>query len=452
MAEKAHLSDRMGTEKEHTLLLRMAIPIVVSMLVQAVYNIVDSAFVGFLSEDALSAVSMVFPFQTLFVALNVGIGVGITQMISLFRGQGNPNGARKVAGQGLLLAWICAGVFFVFGLCFPGAFFSLSNVQGDVADMGKSYLMIVSVFSAGLFCESAFERMLMSTGHTRQAMLCQVTGAVINIVLDPLLIFGVGKFSGLGVTGAAIATVAAQHIAAVMAYCFHRKYNGEIIFHLSDVKPHRRTLAGICGIGASAAVKQSAASVVLMIVNAMLFDFSSTATAVYGAFNRLYVFFLTPSWAIQDVLVILAAYNLGMGNKRRYTKIFRLALTWGVAITLTGCLLIVVLPEFFLSIFGAKEAMLSLGKTAFPILACYLPFQTIASTISAMLQGLGQGKVALYAGLIERFVLPLLFVYVLAMSGSLTLVWWAFTFAELIGMLISAVMLKYVYAKRLHTA
>lgn len=437
----------MATEKEQKLLLTMALPIVVSMLVQAIYNIVDSAFVGFLSEEALSAVSMVFPFQTLFTALNVGIGVGVSQHISLFLGKGEADQARKAAGQGLLLALICTGFFVVFGIFFSGSFFRWSGVSGPVADMGTSYLAIVSVFSMGLFCESAFERMLMSAGNTRQAMVCQVTGAVINILLDPILIFGVGSFRGLGVAGAAIATVFAQHMAAGLAFCFHRKYNQSLRFSLSDVKPHGRLLGGICGIGSSAAVKQASAAVVLMMVNGLLFSFSPTATAVYGAFNRLYVFFLTPSWAIQDVLVILVAYNLGLGNKARYTKIFQLALSWGVAITVTGCVLVMTLPEIFLSIFGAQEAMLELGRTALPILACFLPFQTVASTISAMLQGLGQGKTALYAGLTERFVLPLFFVYLFAGLGSLTLIWWAFTAAEVLGMLLSAALLQHVYRR-----
>ncbi len=439
----------MGIEKEQKLLFTMALPIVVSMLVQAIYNIIDSAFVGFLSEDALSAVSMVFPFQTLFTALNVGIGVGISQNISLCRGTGEISRARRTAGQGLLLALICTLAFSVFGLFFSGSFFSLSNVYGDIADIGKTYLTIVTVFSTGIFCESAFERMLMSTGHTKQSMICQVTGAVINIILDPILIFGIGVTPPLGVAGAAIATVFSQHVAAILAFCFHKKWNQDIYFSFSDIKPHKKTLADICGIGVSAAVKQGAASIVLMIVNALLFHFSSTATAVYGAFNRLYVFFLTPSWAIQDVLVILVAYNLGIGNKNRYTKIFKLSLIWGLVITIAGCIFIAAFPETFLLIFGAKETMLELGKTAFAILVCFLPFQTIASTISSMLQGLGAGMIALLAGLIERFVLPLGFVYLFSMSGNLNLVWWAFTFAEIIGVILSAVFLKYVYNNKI---
>ncbi|WP_027431215.1 MATE family efflux transporter [Lachnospira multipara] len=446
---KENDTNPMGSPKESNLLLSMDLPIVISMLVQAIYNIVDSAFVGFLSEDALSAVSLVFPFQTVFTAINVGIGVGISQHISLFRGEGKNNLSKNVAGQGFLLAFLSAILTLIFGAFFSGTYFNLSHVYGDVAIMGKSYLTIVACFSVGLYLESVFERMLMSLGHTKEAMICQVTGAVVNIFLDPILIFGFGPIKGLGVVGAAIATVFAQILAATMAFIFHKKFNKELDFGLADILPKSKLIKGIFSIGASATVKQVAAAVILMIVNALLFDFNQTAPAVYGAFNRLYVFFQTPSWAIQDVLVILVAYNLGNGQKKRYTKLFKLALVWGTSITVIACLLISNFPDFFLKIFGAKEAMLELGRVAFPILASFLPFQTAASTISAMLQGLGQGNIALFAGVTERFVLPLIFVYLFARIAGLDLVWWAFTLAEVLGLLISAGLLKYVFRRKI---
>lgn len=447
----SNTQNSMGTEKESKLLFTMALPIMVSMLVQALYNIVDSSFVGFLSEDALSAVSIVFPFQTLFTALNVGIGVGMSQHISLCRGKGNTSEARKAAGQGMFLALCCTAIFIVFGFFFSGTFFSVSKVYGEIADMGKTYMMIVTIFSLGVFSESAFERMLMATGHTKQSMICQATGAIINIILDPILIFGLGPIPSMGVAGAAIATVFAQHIAAIMAWCFNKKYNRELAFGFAEIKPHSKTLGKILSVGASAAVKQGAASVVLMIVNALLYEFSSTATAVYGAFNKLYVFFLTPSWAIQDVLVILTAYNLGIGNRKRFTKMFKLSLLWGIGITIIGCMIIAIFPDFFLFIFGAKETMFELGRIALPILVCFLPFQAAASTISAMLQGLGEGKIALLAGLIERFVLPVGFVRMLSMTGVLNFVWWSFTFAEMLGVAVSVLCLGYVYKRKLHS-
>lgn len=432
----------MGTEKESRLLLEMAVPVALSMLVQALYNIVDSAFVGQISEDALSAVSVVFPFQTLFAALNVGIGVGMSQLISLSIGSGQEQKARKAAGQGLFLSLCCTVLFIIFGLTGTDLFFRISGVTGYIAVMGNSYLKTVTVFSLGIFCESVLERMLMSTGHTGCTMVCQITGAVLNIILDPLLIFGCGFIPPMGVTGAAAATVFSQHIAALLAFILH-KYKDRILqFGFSDIKPQGECIRSIFSVGASAAIKQGAAAVVLMFVNVILIKFSTTATAVYGAFNRLYVLFLTPSWAIQDVLVILAAYNLGIKNKKRIKRLFGLSICSALTVTVLGCILISLFPVPLLKIFGAKETMLSLGKTALPVLACFLPFQAAASTISAMLQGLGDGKGALEAGLMERLLFPMLFVFLASLTNKLVLVWWSFTVAEIIGLGISILFLR----------
>ena len=375
----------MGTEKESRLLFTMAVPVALSMLVQALYNIVDSAFVGQISEDALSAVSVVFPFQTLFAALNVGIGVGMSQLISLSMGRGQKTAAKRAAGQGFFLSLCCTLIFMIFGLFFSGLFFRISGISGVIAEEGQKYLQIVTIFSLGIFCESVFERMLMSTGHTGCTMACQITGAVLNIVLDPILIFGFGPVPAMGVAGAAVATVFSQHIAALLAFILHKKNNRALQFGFADIRPHSKSLKAIFSVGASAAVKQGAAAVVLMFVNGVLIRFSTVSTAVYGAFNRLYVLFMTPSWAIQDVLVILAAYNLGIRSRNRIRWLFSLSICSALGITLIGCTVIFAVPVPLLKIFGAKLAMLELGKQAFPILACFLPFQAAASTISAML-------------------------------------------------------------------
>ena len=439
---------RMGTDREGHLLFAMVLPIALSMLVQALYNIVDSAFVGQVSEAALSAVSVVFPFQSLFAALNVGIGVGMSQLISMCMGTGQEKDAGRAAGQGLFLSLCCSAFFLIFGLFFPGSFFALSGIGGGIAQMGTDYLQIITVFSLGIFCESVLERMLMSTGRTACTMVCQITGAAVNIILDPVLIFGWGPFPAMGVKGAAIATVIAQHLAAVLALIFHLRRNRVLRFTLSDLRPHLKTLKRICGVGSSAALKQGAAAVVLMLVNSLLFRFSETATAVYGAFNRLYVFFMTPSWAIEDVLVVLAAYNLGIRSRKRLLRLFRLSLFSALGITVLGCGLIFLIPAPLLKIFGAEEAMLELGTEALPILACFLPFQTVSSTVSAMLQGLGEGRDALIAGLTERFVLPITLVFLFSLTGNLTLVWWSFTMAEALGLVISALFMKKAFRKK----
>ena len=440
---------KMGTEREGRLLCRMAVPFAFSMLVQALYNIVDSAFVGQVSEDALSAVSVVFPFQSLFAALNVGISVGMSQLISMNMGKGDQNRAKKAAGQGLFLALCCTAFFIVFGIFFSDDFFRISGITGPIKDMGMDYLRIITIFSLGVFTGFVTERMLMSTGHTGCTVACQITGAVLNIILDPILIFGCGPIPAMGVRGAAIATVFAQHASMVLAVVLHLRKNKVLRFSPKDIKPQGKILKSICGIGASATVKQGAAAVISMFVNGILVRISPVSTAVYGAFNKLYVLFLTPSWAIQDVLVILSAYNLGIGNRHRIMRLFRLSLVSGLILTLLGCAVTIFFPCPLLKIFGAKEDMLSVGKTALPILACFLPFQTAASVISALLQGVGEGGSALLAGIAERFIFPLIFLYLSSLFKSLNLVWWSFTASEALGLVVSALFMLHIYKKKI---
>lgn len=435
-------NDFMGTVPEKKLAISMALPLILSMLVQALYNIVDSVYVGMVSEDALSAVSMAFPFQTLIIALFIGIAVGMTQVISKSLGERKEERAKRAAAQGMLLSLICSAAFAVFGIFFSRLFFTMQNAPAAITDQGSSYLFIVTLFSVGVFVESAYERMLIATGHTKCTMICQITGAVLNIVLDPIMIFGLFGFPKLGVTGAAIATVLSMHIAALMAYIFHRKMNSVIRFGPKDLKPEKRILKTILSIGSSAAIKQGAASVVLMFMNAVLLDFTSTATAVYGAFNRIYLLICTPGWAIMDVLVVLAAYNLGIRNKKRLYNLFKYSMIYVIGITAAGSLLVIFFPQMFLGMFSAGERMLAVGMVAFPILACHLPFQMASSTMSAMMQGLGEGGKALAAGVIERFALPMAFVLTLASFGDLNLVWWAFVMAEVVGIIVSAFFMR----------
>ena len=253
----------------------------------------------------------------------------------------------------------------------------------------------------------------------------------------------------MGVKGAAIATVLAQHIAAVTAWILHRKMDCVLQFNLKDLKPDGPVLKAICSVGSSATVKQGAGAVVLICVNMVLVRFNEVSVAVYGAFNRLGVLFLTPTWAIQDVLVILAAYNFGIKNRDRLKHLFIYSLCDILVIVLAGWVVLAAFPVPLLKIFGAGEDMTALGKTALPVLACFLPFQAGASTVSAMLQGLGEGRNALIAGVIERFIFPLLFLFLFAMSGNLNLVWWSFTAAEVPGLLVSVIFLVRVFRKKI---
>jgi putative MATE family efflux protein len=439
----------MGVMPESRLLIRIAVPTVISMLVQALYNIVDSVFVGQISEDAFTAVSMTFPVQTLMTAFTVGIGVGMSQLLSKSLGGKDYNRVGRAAAQGILLLLAACVVFIALGLLFSGTFFALQNVNSSIAAQGRQYMFIVTVFSLGLFAQFAFERMLMASGRTVFPMMSQITGAALNLILDPLLIFGLLGFPALGVRGAAIATVFSQWTAAVLALVFHVRVNREIKIRRGYFKPQGGIMKRILTVGSSAVVKQGSGAVTLVCVNNILLGFTSSATAVYGAFNRLYVLFVTPVWAITNVLIVLVAYNLGARSRGRIIKLFKLSLCYGLGVTLPGVLLIGLLPGRLLALFGAQGDMMIIGIAALPILCIFLPFQGCSTIIIATLQGLGEGTIALIAGVCERLLLPLAAAYLFAMTNVLDMVWWSFTAAEVLGLLACGLLLWRVYQKTL---
>jgi putative MATE family efflux protein len=441
--------NKMGVMSEGRLLFTMAIPMVISMLVQALYNVVDSIFVARINEDAFTAVSMAFPIQTLMGAFTVGIRVGMSQLLSKSLGEKDYKRAGSAAAHGVLLSFITCAVFIFFGLFFSETFFTLQKVSNGIAVQGRNYMFITTVFSIGLFIQFIFEGILMSTGRTFFPMISQIIGALLNTMLDPLLIFGLFGFPALGVYGAAIATIFSQWTAAALALLFHLQVNREIRFKRGYFKLQADTIKRILTVGSSAIIKQGSGAVTIVCLNSILLGFTSSATAVYGAFHRLYVLFLTPVWAFANVLIVLVAYNLGTVNKERVIKFSRLSLYYGLGLTALGTLLIGVFPGRFLALFGAKGDMMLIGVAALPILCIFLPFQGCSTIIIAVLQGLGEGKAALIAGLCERLLFPLAAAFLFAMTKVLAMVWWSFTAGEVLGLLTCVLLLWNVYKKKL---
>jgi putative MATE family efflux protein len=439
----------MGVMPENRLLLSMAIPTVISMLVQALYNIVDSIFVARIGENALTAVAMTFPVQALVNSFTVGIGVGMTQLLSRSLGEEDYENANRTAAHGLLLMAVVCVIFVFCGLLFSKIFFVIQNVDSAITAQGERYLFITTVFSLGIFAQFAFERMLIATGRTVYPMISHVAGVAINIVFDPILIFGLLGFPALGVTGAAIATVFAQWASAILALVFHLSFNREIKIRKEHFKFRSLIVKQIWTIGSSAIVKQASGSITLLCVNNILLTFTSTATAVFGAFYRLYVFFITPVWALTNTLVPLTAYNLGMKKQHRILQFFKLSIVYCLGITLLGVAVMSIWPERFLALFNASGEMKRIGMLALPILCVYLPFQGCSAVLISALQGIGAGKTALVAGICERLVFPLAAAYLLAMTGALEMVWWSFTIAEFFGLIVCSLLARRVYMTKI---
>jgi putative MATE family efflux protein len=429
----------------------MAVPTAISMIVQALYNIVDSVFVGQISESALTAVSMTFPIQTLMISFAAGAGIGMTQLLSKNLGEKNYDGANRAAAHGVLLSLILCGIFVFFGLSFSKSFFELQNVDNRIAEQGGRYLFITTVFSLGIFVQFIFDRMLISTGNTVLPMISQISGALLNCIFDPILIFGLFGFPTLGVTGAAIATVFSQWVAAVLAFIFTIRTSREIKMKREHFRLQGLVVKQIWEIGSSALIKQGSGSILLFCVNNILLGFTSTATAVYGVFYRFYVFFITPVWALTNVLVPLTAYNLGMKKRQRIWRFFKTSILYTLFITLIGVVAILFFTEQFLSLFNATGEMKTIGMIALPILCFYIPFQGCSAIMIAVLQGLGEGKKAMVAGMCERLLFPLAVMYLLAMTGLLDVVWWSFTIAEVLGLLVCLLLMRQVYVKKVQT-
>jgi putative MATE family efflux protein len=429
----------------------MAVPTAISMLIQALYNIVDSVFVAQISESALTAVSMTFPIQTLMTAVSAGIGVGMTQLLSKSLGEKDYDGANRAAGHGVLLSFILCGVFVFFGLLFSKSFFEFQNVDSDIVAQGSRYLFITTVFSLGVFIHFVFDRMLISTGKAVFPMISQITGAALNLVFDPILIFGLFGFPALGVTGAAIATVFSQWVAAALAFIFHIRSNPEVIIKKEHFRLCFPVVRQIWAIGSSALIKQGSGSILLFFINNVLLGFTSTATAVYGVFYRFYVFFITPVWALTNVLIPLTAYNFGMQKRQRIWRFFKMSISYTLVIILIGVVLMRIFSAQFLALFKAAGDMKTLGATALPILCVYIPFQSCSAIMIAFLQGLGEGKKAMVAGMCERLLFPLAVMYLFSMTGELDVVWWSFTFAEILGLLLCSLLTWQAYGKKVKT-
>jgi putative MATE family efflux protein len=439
----------MGVMPENRLLLSMAVPTALSMLTQALYNIVDSVFVAQIGESALTAVSMTFPIQALMTSFSAGAGVGMTQLLSKSLGEKNYEGANRAAAHGVVLSLMLCGVFVLFGLVFSKFFFELQNVDAGIALQGGRYLFITTVFSLGIFIQFIYDRMLLSTGKALFPMISQISGAALNLILDPLLIFGWFGFPALGVTGAAIATVFSQWIAAVLAFVFHLRTNRAISMKREHFRLRWPVVKAIWGIGSSALIKQGSGSVLLFCVNNVLLGFTATATAVYGVFYRLYVFFITPVWALTSVLIPLTAYNFGMKKRQRVWRLFKLSMAYTLAITATGVVLLCFFPGQFLALFNAAGEMKAIGMIALPILCVYIPLQACSAIMIAALQGLGEGKGAIVSGICERLLFPLVVMHLLAMTGTLDVVWWSFAAAESLGLLVCSLLTRRVYVKKL---
>lgn len=437
----------MGTMPIKKLIITMSLPMMISMLVQALYNIVDSVFVARIHEDALTAVSMAFPIQTLTIALGGGIGIGVNAILSKSLGEKNQENVNKSAMMGILITFFNYLIMLIIGLTIVRPFYMIQTDSEAIVGYGCDYLSIVCCCSFGMFFQFIFERLLQSTGKTFYAMITQTTGAIINIIMDPILIFGLFGMPALGVKGAAIATVAGQIVAATLAVIINIKKNTEIQFELKEIKPDMKMIGQIYKVGFPSIIMQSIGSVMVFSLNKILIGFSSTAVAVFGVYFKLQSFVFMPIFGLNNGVVPVIAYNYGARNRKRLLDTVKFGITIAVAIMTVGTIVFEIIPDKLFMLFSASDSMLSMGEIALRIIAVHFPIAAICIVFGSVFQALGCAVYSMFVSIARQLVVLIPAAYILASLGNVNLVWWAFPIAEGMSLLMSSVFMSRINKK-----
>ncbi len=444
-ASETTKENKMGVMPVNQLLISMSLPMMISMLVQALYNIVDSIFVSRINENALTAVSLAFPLQTLMIALGTGTGVGINALLSKSLGEKDFDKANKTAVNGIFLAVVSYLIFLMVGIFVTKPFYLSQTDDAQIFEYGKQYLTIICCCSFGMYMQFVFERILQSTGRTVYTMITQGTGAIINIILDPVFIFGYFGVPRMGVAGAAIATVIGQIIAAIMAIIINLKKNTEIRLQFHGFKPDSRIIIQIYQVGIPSIIMQAIGSVMTYGMNKILLAFTSTAAAVFGVYFKLQSFIFMPVFGLNNGMVPIVAYNYGAGKKDRLIKTIKLSIAYAMALMVIGFAAFQLFPAQLFSLFEASETMLSIGIPALRIISVSFLLAGFCVICGSVFQALGNGVYSMLVSIARQLVVLLPVAYLLSLSGNVAYVWWAFPIAELMSVALSGFFMSRIY-------
>lgn len=431
--------NKMGIMPVGKLLITMSLPMMISMVVQALYNIVDSVFVSRVSEDALTAVSMAFPLQALCIALGAGMGVGVNALLSKSLGAKDNDMVNKSALNGLFMTFVSYLVLLVIGIFAVKPFYMIQTDSADIIQYGTDYLSVICCFSFGMFFQFTFERLLQSTGRTFQTMITQTVGAVTNIILDPIFIFGYFGVPAFGVKGAAIATVIGQIIAAVLALIMNIKVNTDIDFSLKGFKPDIKIIGMIYKVGLPSIIMQSIGSVMVFCLNKILIVFSSTAVAVFGVYFKLQSFVFMPVFGLNNGLIPIMAYNYGAKKKDRMIKTIKCGLLIAFSIMSVGMVVFELFPDAILALFEASDNMLAMGKVALRTIAIHFPIASICIVLGSAFQALGNAVYSMFVSIARQLVVLIPVAYALSKLGNVNYVWWCFPIAEIMSLTITVI-------------
>lgn len=431
--------NKMGIMPIGKLVFNMSLPMMVSMMVQALYNIVDSIFVAKLSENALTAVSLAFPLQTLLIAVGTGTGVGMNALLSKSLGEKDFKKANKTATNAAFIYAVSYIVFLILGFTVVKPFYrsQVGSADAEIMTMGVDYLSTVMIFSFGIFTQVFFERLLTSTGRTIFSMTSQLSGAVTNIILDPILIFGMFGAPKMGVTGAAVATVIGQCVAGLVAGTCNHKFNHEVRFQFKGFKPDFKIIGTIYAVGIPSIIMQSIGSVMTYCMNRILIEFSSTATAVFGVYFKLQSFFFMPVFGLNNGITPIIAYNYGARQRKRMVKTIKVSLATAFCLTFIGFVLFESIPQALLGLFNASNDMLKIGVPALRTIGVHYLIAWFCIIVGTVFQALGKAVFSMVVSIMRQLVVLVPAAYLLAKFGGLHMVWWSFPIAEVMSFIVS---------------
>ena len=456
--------NKMGTMPVNRLLISMALPMMISMLVQALYNIVDSIFVAKYSAACMTAISLVFPMQSLMIACGTGIGVGMNAILSRYLGARDQEGVNKTALNGVLLYIVCFLIFFLVGMTIARPFMAAQASHKEIEDAGTVYLQIVCCVSVGMYMQFCFEKLLQSTGKTIYSMFTQLTGAVINIILDPILIFGLLGAPRMGMAGAALATVIGQCVAGIFALVLNIKVNKEIQFNLKGFMPSRETILKILYIGVPSILMASIGSVMVLGLNTIfshmtivdttleLTEARDTAIAIFGIYFKLQSFIFMPVFGLNNGMVPIVAFCLGARKKDRLVKTVKLSIIYAFSLLFIGTVIFQLIPDALLGLFANEsnlEHILSMGVPALRIISIHFPIASFCIISLSMFQALGNGLLSMCVSFMRQLVVLVPVAFLLSLTQHVSNVWFAFVAAECISFTLCAFAFRYMYNKNI---
>ena len=439
--------NKMGYVPVKKLLVSMALPMIISMLIQAMYNVVDSIFVSRLSENALTAVSLAFPVQMILIAMGAGAGVGVNAILSRALGQKDNETANRAAGNGIFLAMANFLIFLLIGLFLSRPFFASQTTNLQIVDYGTQYLSICCIFSFGVFGQLIGERLLQSTGRTVLSMISQTIGAVTNIILDPILIFGLLGMPKMGVAGAATATIIGQIIGGTISIIMNIKWNPEISIRLKNMIPDWGMIVRIYRVGLPSILMQSIGSVMAYGMNIILISFTTTASAVFGVYFKIQSVFFMPVIGLNNGMIPIIAYNYGAGKRSRIMATIKLGVIYATAMMLIGLTIFQIFPDQLLLMFDASENMLEIGRVAMRVASLSYIFAGFCIACSGVFQALGNGVYSMIVSFCRQIVVLLPAAYLLSLTGRLDAVWWSIPIAELMSVAATSLLLLRIYRK-----